>query len=235
MCPKRIKIPDKCKKNFDSNVKITRGGIEKCFDFAKEMTEGEGEHNENSFGSSDFPRDKQTIFRDALQGKIAEIGFYNYFYNKLNIKETPNFEAWGRGEWEDCDFELEDGRKISVKSTKSYGNLLMLEKDRYDEKGYYLETADGSEPIKYDYFFLIRVKNVESYKKIKKKYINGDEYTNLKKVKCEITGYITYEDFLKIIKNDHLLSAGTKLGSTTLKVDNYYVCADHLRTDFIGI
>lgn len=233
----KVIVPKNGKKDFNPNTKINNSGKKKSIDFACEMAYGEGHHNPNSFGSGNYKRNKDQIFRDALQGKIAEVGFYNYFYileqkkqnYGLKIDQEPEFEVWGKGEWEDCDFTLNNGKyNISIKSTKYIGNLLLLERDRYTRAGLYREPEEGSDPVQYDAFFLCRVSNVfgPEIEKIR-------SYKNLDEIKCEVTGFITYDDFIKVIKNNQFIQKGTILG-TPMKVDNYYVCAQDLKID-IGL
>lgn len=85
---------------------------------------GNGEHRNHRTGGT-HQRKKGEIFANAFQGKLAECAIYNQFYNELDITE-PDFETYGLGEWDDADFYINDF-KISIKSTKSFGNLLLLE------------------------------------------------------------------------------------------------------------
>lgn len=138
----------------------------------------------------------------------------------VEVDEFPSCEVWGEGAWEDCDFTLNQGAiSVSVKSTKHFGNLLLLECHRYNQEGLYLEPAQGGEPIKHDYIFLVRVKGVESsYAK---------DYDQIATIECEITGFITHADFCKLIKQQQIIRKGVKIGIPMI-VDNYHVCANYL-------
>lgn len=216
-----------CKKPYKSNVNISKEDIEKCFSFALSMALGE-KHNTDSFASNNlqFQRGKGTVFRDAFQGKIAEVAFYNYYSHKHKM-DSPDFSEWERGKWEDTDFVIVNEKKqfsISIKSTKRYGNLLMLEKNRYDENGYYLEGINNS-PVKHDLIFLIRVDGISSIKA--QTYLDN----KFKNISAEVTGYIEHNDFVKAINNNKLIEAGTYInGCEELKVDNYYFCAKELKS-----
>lgn len=217
-----------CKKTYSPNVTIRADEIKQCFEFAVSMAEGE-KHNTDSFASQNprFTRETGSVFRDAFQGKIAEIAFYNYYSHKFTLN-PPDFDEWERGKWEDTDFIISDSKhnknySISIKSTKSFGNLLMLEKNRYNNHGEYLEGTNGKSVI-HDLIFLIRIKGIDS--------IYPDTYYKKKftGISAEITGYITHKDFVDAITNKQFIEAGTYInGCEELKVDNYYFCASKLK------
>lgn len=62
----------------------------------------------------------------------------------------------GLGQWDDEDYTI-DGKATSVKSTKSYGQLLLLESKDYDQDGVCLPNKDKVGNSEYDYFVLIRM------------------------------------------------------------------------------
>jgi hypothetical protein len=168
--------------------------------------------------------EKEEIFINTLQGKIAEYGFYNYFKDRVKL-EAPDMNLWGQGIWEDTDFTVEYKNKsydISIKSTKYFGNLLLLERARYDDKGRYLEPADGGKPKQYSWIFLIRVKGVS----IK----NPEQYDDniLDKIQVEVSGYISRKMFINAIKNQKIIYRDTIIGGQPLQVDNYWFCVSEL-------
>lgn len=217
----RVVIPPEGKKAFHSNISLRNESKQKCLDFATEMAYGAGYHNPEAFGG-DHHRNASEIFIDTLQGKLAELAVYNKLHSLGAAPDKlPDFGVWKRGIWEDCDFTFNEGKiKASVKSTKSFGNLLLLEKARYSESGEYLEPANGRNPILYDYTFLSRVTGIENP--------NPKEYKNLDDIKVEVTGFITHSNFLEIINNKQIIQKGTILG-IPLIVDNYYICANNLQ------
>jgi hypothetical protein len=226
----KVFIPKRNKKKFVPNVYIERDDKKKCFEFAYNMAFGHN-HNPNSFGSKkvEHKRSEIEIFRDAFQGKLAEIGFYNYYSVKKGFNiPPPDFNIWKRGKWEDTDFEATakgEKYKISIKSTKNYGQLLLLEKDRYDSNGYYMEGVN-EEKVKHDLIFLVRVKGVDSF--IDNLSVKKDE--NLfKQLEIEVTGYISHKNFVEIIKAGRFIQKGVMIGNQVLKVDNYYAFASELR------
>jgi len=214
-------IPREGRKSFLPNTSLKDLSIVKCIDFAKEMAYGEGFHNAKAFAGSSYTRENKEIFINTLQGKIAELGFYNLMYARgMTPDKLPDFRIWGKGIWEDCDFEFKNGTiKVSLKSTKHFGNLLLLEKNRYNANGEYLEPANGQTPVKHDYIFLSRVKGVDSY--------NPSDYATPFKINCEITGFITHDLFKELIHKNKYIKKGTRLG-IPLIVDNYYIVASDL-------
>ena len=127
------------KKSFQVSNTFRDETIDRVFNFAYDMTFGNGEHRDHRTGGT-INRKKGQIFINTFQGKLSELGVYNTFsqsnkeaYNKLS---KPDFDVYGLGEWDDSDIELNE-IKFSIKSTKFYGNLLLLETKDWSEKGEY--------------------------------------------------------------------------------------------------
>lgn len=219
----KVLIPNDGKKKFTPNVSLKHESIMSCVDFAAKMAYGEGYHNPHAFGAISYSRENEEIFKNTLQGKIAELAFYNLMC-KLNIKPDalPDFQVWGKGKWEDCDFTFKTGEiKVSVKSTKNFGNLLLLEKDRYNALGEFLEPVDDNTPVKYDYIFLARVKGVD--------VCDLEYYKEFgKNIEVEITGYLSNGKFKELILDKQIIKKGCIIGIPML-VDNYYACASDLK------
>jgi len=215
-------VPHSGKKKFSPNVLLLERHLEECLNFAQEMAFGSGYHQAASFAGKGNLRPPRQIFRDTLQGKLAEIAIHTYLYrNQIATDQYPDFSIWGKGIWEDSDFTLQNGRfRVSVKSTKHFGNLLMLESNRYNQKGFYLESVDCQLPIQHDFIFLVRVKGIDH--QIKQVY-------QLSEIACQVTGFLTHADFQHIIAQNHSLPKGTEIGKAQLLVDNYYACVADLR------
>jgi hypothetical protein len=217
-----VTVPSEGKKLFSPNIELKSDSISLCIEFASKMAYGEGYHQANAFASDTYTRDEKEIFINTLQGKIAELGFYNLMC-KLGQKpdKLPDFGVWGKGVWEDCDFEFLNGKiKVSLKSTKHFGNLLLLEKDRYNVKGEYLEPTNGANPVLHDYIFLARIKGIDNPE--------PSAYKTPFNISCEITGFICHADFLEIIKTNQFINKGVRLGIPMI-VDNYYIVASELK------
>lgn len=170
----KVVIGKNAKTKFNANCLLSHDDILKCFEFSEKIADPdkEGYHTLYSFGGKnpEYIRTRQEQFINTFQGKLSEIGFYNKYKEfLLNGKylfklNEPDFGLWEKDIWEDADFEAEDTDgnllKISLKSTKDIGNLLMLEKNRYNKNGYYLENKDGGAPVRHDLIFLCRVSNI---------------------------------------------------------------------------
>jgi len=227
----KVIIPDVCRREFISNGKLTINQVKRCFEFARKMADPNefGAHNPNAFGGNER-RDTDEIFQNAFQGKIAEFAFYNVFKNRVSINE-PDMDMWEQGKWEDTDFILEKDHKkyaISLKSTKYSGNLLLLERDRYNENGEYLENAVGGDPIVHDYIFLARVKGIDS------KFADNYNDKKLSQIQAEISGYITNKMFRDCIMKNRYIQQGVLIGGKPLKVDNYWFCITELKSPNIN-
>ena len=103
-------------------------------DFAYDMTFGRtGEHRAYRSGGQKIRRNGEQ-FINTYQGKIAECGVFLYLWNNgikigedhqmVSIIEKPDFETWELGRWDTVDI-LCNGKKLNIKSTKHYGNLLL--------------------------------------------------------------------------------------------------------------
>ena len=237
--------------NFLSNSKKSFRGTEipkdftnKAFEFAYDMTFGEkGEHRQHRSGA-DYNRRKGEIFINTFQGKLAEFAVYKFFNEAIenyNISE-PDLETYGSGQWDDCDLII-NNKKISVKSTKSFGNLLLLETKDFDNEGTYIPNKE-----KYDFFILTRIgasdsesnyktdgeklmrsKNMLYSDKLNEEVSNKDGLKNLilnRKWYYDIPGFITHEELVDIIDEEFILPRNSMLNKyTRLQAENYYVQA----------
>lgn len=228
------------KKIFQVNNKFKDETIDKVFKFAYDMTFGDGEHRDHRTGGT-MNRKKGQIFINTFQGKLSELGVYNTFF-KIN-KETynklskPDFEVYGLGEWDDSDIELNE-IKFSIKSTKYYGNLLLLETKDWSKQGEYIPNLNTDKNTIYDYFVLVRIKPdgekmMSAHKLLDSNIINKEQlYTLIKSEKWEydIPGYITNDDLTFIINNKFILPQKSLLnGRISMDAENYYIQSGDMR------
>ena len=193
---------------FSSASSISHIGISKARDYANKMTiSQEGEHREYRTGGSHF-RSSKEIFINAFQGKLAEVAFYEYFKDKdLQINE-PDFETYPKGQWDNFEFMI-NNKKINVKSTKHFGNLMLLEQGDWNNNAEYIPNIGSNNHI-YDLFVLLRI----------------DSKTN----KYDIPGFITRNDLMHIIQKQHIIKKGQMLnGKIPMDANNYYVQAGDMR------
>ena len=228
------------KKNFNSVNRFKDETIDKVFEFAYAMTFGNGEHRDHRTGGT-MSRKKGQIFINTFQGKLSELGVYNAFfqsnkeaYYKLS---EPDFAVYGLGEWDDSDIEL--GKiKFSIKSTKFYGNLLLLETKDWSEKGEYIPNLNIDKNCIYDYFVLVRIKPdgekmMSANKLLYSNNIDKAElYSLIKSEKWEydVSGYITNEDLKFLINNAFILPQNSLLnGKIPMDAENYYIQSGDMR------
>lgn len=212
--------------------------LEKCFNFSYDMTYARVGQHRNYRSGGTLNRKNGEIFINTFQGKLAEYGIWNEFANrKLEIR-SPDLKEFKLGKWDDFDF-IYKNYKIAVKSTKYYGNLLLLERKDWDKEGIYIPNEKKGTGY-YDFFVLIRVfpdgekimkdnkilysENIYE-KELKKKIINkGNKWS------YDIPGFITHKDLCKLIKNEYVIEKGALLnGKTEMDADNYYVQAGDMR------
>lgn len=206
--------------------------VEKVFQFAYNMTfSDKGEHRDHRSGGTHI-RKKGEIFANAFQGKLAECAVYVQLSQKMQIS-TPDFETYGLGKWDMTDFFIND-YKVSIKSTKSYGNLLLLETKDWDIEARYLPNNDT-----YDFTFLVRMFPYceDILKKSRLLYSNYANIDELKEIICsqnwkyDIPGFITSEELQYIIKNKYIIPKNGLLnGNTKMDAENYYVQAGDMHS-----
>lgn len=205
--------------------------IKTVFDFAFDMTFGDkGEHRNHRTGGT-IQRKKGEIFANTFQGKLAECAACNLFY-KIDPSVMPDFSISKLGVWDSVDVVV-NGKKIAVKSTKSFGNLLLLEQHDWDERGQYIPNQESGSAT-YDYFLLIRIKPFCEDVMRGHRWLYANEvdreslWTEIQKNTWtyDYAGYISLEHLRYLIRNSFVIHKGDLLnGGTRIDADNYYVQA----------
>lgn len=221
------------KRNFDSKFGIIdQNHVKKSFDFAYEMAFGDGHHRASKFGGNTARKPGQ-IFSNAFQGKLAEFAFYDFLHSEGFPIPEPDTIILGQGEWDEADFVIGESQ-ISVKSTKHYAHLIMLETSMWSENGEF--TPDNGRKVTrpYDFFVLVRL-NVDierilksksylySIKKSKKELYECFNFDSQNQWRYDIPGYATLDMVREAIGAEQLISSGSMIGSSTIEVDNYYI------------
>lgn len=228
------------KKPFSpSNHSFKDGTVKTVFEFAYDMTFGEkGEHRDHRSGGS-YNRHKGEIFANTFQGKLAECAVCNLFYKKDSTVK-PDFSTYELGKWDSVDIVV-NNKKISIKSTKAIGNLLLLETKDWDNQGRYLPNVEGNDPRSgiYDYTIMVRIDPACEEKFLHSGVLYDDkcEKTVLEEIvyskewKYDYAGYITYDDLRMIITSGNYIIRESDLlnGTTRMDADNYYVQAGDMR------
>lgn len=142
-------------REFESNKEVDKELVLEVFKFAYGMSFGnEGHHRKNRSGGKN-KRKNGEIFADTFQGKLAEFAFWKELNENSIILSKPDINRTPLGTWDTVDFEY-NGYKIAVKSTKSYGHLLLLETADWDNEGLYIPNENSGNG-EYDFFILIRI------------------------------------------------------------------------------
>lgn len=215
------------KKRFNASGPIQKEIVEDCFNFAYDMTfGGEGRHRDHRTGGG-HNRKNGEIFINAFQGKLAEFCVYSEL-DQLGINcSEPSLETWGLGQWDDTDLTIND-LLINIKSTKFFGNLLLLEAQDWDENGNYLPDNK-----KYDFFMAVRIKpsGENLMKNNRVFYSENIETEKLEKIIFyasnwfyDIPGFITNEELIYAVRNDFVIPQGALLnGKIPMDAENYYI------------
>ena len=209
--------------------------IEKVFSFAYSMTFGrEGAHRDHRSGGM-HTRRKGEIFANTFQGKLAECAVCNFFH-KIGFETVPDFETYDLGKWDTVDITV-GGKEISVKSTKSFGHLLLLETKDWDKNACYIPNKDSGNG-EYDAFVFIRLDPSceDLLKRCRMLYTDEADYEVLKGILMQhkwsynCVGFVTRDDLKYIIKNGFIIPQGAMLnGSTPMDAENYYIQTGDMR------
>ena len=204
------------------------------FEFAYDMSYGKkGAHRAHRSGGSNV-RAMGEIFINAFQGKLAEYALYRYFEKKNIYMKKPDTSVFKLGQWDSFDLECQ-GKHISVKSTKSYGNLLLLETADWNDEGEYKPNKESG-ASKYDYTVLVRFKpdGEDLMKQNKLLYQKDEEIPEdikgilIEKIRnvywtYDFPGFIFYTELVKMIRDKQILPKEAMLnGSTKMDAENYY-------------
>ena len=178
-------------------------------------------------------RDKKTIIRNAIQGKLGEFGLYKYFKSAGYDMELPDLKIRGYGEYDNGDLFIR-GKKIQIKTTKSYYNLLLLNKGDWDQNGnykYIKDVNDEKDKQPYDAFFLCRIKPSTDEvipDDIDYTIDNIIEYISNVNFRIDIPGFVSMDDFKECIYEERYLKNKNYLGKLKLDKDIYYFQAGDL-------
>lgn len=236
------------KKPFVSQV-LDEETILKVFEFAYDMTfGGKGQHRSYRSGG-DSNRHNGEIFSNVFQGKLAEFGVYkkisDIYYNENRNISCPDLEEYNLGVWDKYDL-LVDNLKLAIKSTKSKGNLLLLETKDWTNEGKYRHNLDGGE-TEYNAIILSRIgaKRVNDTKytdiiEIMNSYLNLDfeeeaPRENLKAIILsykwyyDVAGFITRDMLVTAISERFIINKGDMLQKfIPMDASNYYIQSGHM-------
>lgn len=217
------------KKQFEGSP-ISLAFIEKSFDFAYEMSYGQGFHR-NCRSGGQSSRSKPEIFQNTFQGKMAEILLYENLKANAIETEEPDFSIHGKGIWDDNDLKA-NGKTICIKSAAHFSNLLLLETKDWDSEGRYVPNIGQEDATNaYDFFVLVRIR--PDIKSLLKDIPEEKEHL-LKKIRKEtlcydIAGCCSINTIKHIISSQYVLPQNAMLnGRMRMDATNYYIQSGNL-------
>ncbi|PGS54241.1 hypothetical protein [Bacillus sp. AFS041924] len=226
------------RKEFVPIATFSHEVIEEVFNFAYDMSFGRQGHHRNHRTGGNNRRRNGEIFADTFQGKLAEFALWSVLNDNGVLVPRPDLEMYEEGVWDSSDFEYLD-RKIAVKSTKSFGQLLLLEAEDWNEEGLYIPNLNTNNEL-YHYFVLIRLEpytadilrqnrlyfNDICNRDALRELIMEQEFT------YDIPGYMTRNDLVQLIENNYFIPQGAFLNrigpNNIMDADNYYIQAGNL-------
>lgn len=236
------------KKTFENNVKINKDDVRKCLQFCFDMTYGNNGEHRNHRSGGNKRRNLKEIFQDVFIGKMGEIAFYFWCKNrgKVEISEV-DFDCFDLGKWDSSDFIIKKKNenkifKVAVKTTKEFGNLLLLEMKDWkvigEEAIYIPNTLKDKDDGFYHYLVFCRVKTNLS---VLLKQCDSIDQTSLSSLaeslmtclELQVVGCISNKDLVYIINSrEYEIYKGNKLNSRTIMdADNYYIQSAAFRTE----
>ena len=212
--------------------------IDRVFDFAYTMAFDEKHRKTRSGGKT--RRRNGEVFANTFQGKLAECAAVNFFYKYDDTIEI-DFDTYDLGIWDKVDLTVRK-KEVAIKSTKKFGQLLLLETKDWNRSGQYIPNL-GTHYYTYDYIVMVRIDPSceDLMKKNRLLYKEEIEQSVLKNLithqnwSYDYVGYITNDDLIQVIRNKRIIPQGALLnGSTPMDAENYYVQAGDMRklTDF---
>ena len=224
----------KHKKHFTAYATMLLEDKMDSFEFAYKMSyEALGEHRDSRSGGT-IHRTKGQIFINTFQGKMAEFALYRYL-QRLNIDvKRPDVETYEKGKWDSFDLECQ-GKHMSIKSTKSYSDLLLLETKDWNENGEYIPNLANGD-AKYDYTLLVRIRPngddlMHTHGLLYQK--NDEIPENIKALLYQILldknweydfpGFIYHSELVKLIRQNRVIPKDAMLnGRKKMDAENFY-------------
>lgn len=186
------------------------------------------------------------VFCDTFLGKLGEFSVYQYFKQGGINLDYPDMSIMGLEEWDSYDFVYKN-LNIGVKTTKSFGNLLLLETKDWNENAQYIPNLRNGN-ADYDDMLFIRV-DTDLVENIKKKRLYYSDEIDVNILQQE-TSKDSYEfdlshipmDLIKQIvkekviinKNDYLQSKKTKMDAQNYYIQSGDMCNIHNFRDYLN-
>jgi hypothetical protein len=178
------------------------------------------------------------VFSNTFQGKLAEFAICEVL-KECGYSVSPDLTVAELGVWDSFDIQVA-GIKISVKSTKRIGNLLLLETNDWTADGVYTHHEEHGQC---EAISLVRIhpSPEDLLKNARLLFSDSCQQRELKKAvaplhhyEYQVIGAITPHDVATAIKSGHLIPQGATLNHRTkMDAPNYYVQACDFK-DLLG-
>jgi hypothetical protein len=187
----------------------------------------------NEFQSNGRVLDK--VIKNSIIGKLGEFAVYHFLDRMGYLPGYPDLRIIEKGESKNdggYDLKILNKYYINVKTSTGGSNTLLLKKSHFDSLGNCVYRKSSEDPP-CQYFFLCRI-NPDLKK------INLEDWTDIDSVvrelsqlrfRCDIPGFLTIDDFKKIILEKVTINTGQMLAVKDFKFDedNYYCQTGNLR------
>ena len=212
---------------FKPLIGISYSDFKNVFLFAYEMILGKGYHRNNRSGGS-FKRNVNILLTNVIEGKLGEVCVYREFLkNGIDIG-YPDMSVMGVNKWDNSDINYKN-IKMSVKTSKSYARMMLLEENdylisKYNNKVLYRPNKDVV-----DVFIFVRIKSTIIQVLEKMGDISCDDNyirTVYKKsvIRFDQPCYVNNKDISNVIEHNMILPRGVFLnGKTRVDANNYYI------------
>lgn len=205
-----------------------------AFAYSMSFTE-DGHHRRKRSGGSQHRKNVE-VFCNTFLGKLGEFAIYQYF-KKHNIEfDYPDVKIMGEGHWDNYDFQYKE-RKIGVKSTKSYGHLMLLETRDWNSEAEYIPNIENENAnAKYDEILFVRIETKLSNRlRVKRKYYNNE--IDLKELHSEILKdsynfdihYTPIELIKEAMRQKIIIKKNNYLNKTKIDAENYYIQSGNMK------
>jgi hypothetical protein len=208
-----------------------------AFAYAMSFSE-EGHHRRTRSGGSNNRKNVE-VFCNTFLGKLGEFAVYQYFREyKLTI-DYPDVSIMGAGQWDSYDFVYK-GRKIGVKTTKSFGNLILLETKDWNQNAQYIPNLTNGN-ADYDDMLFVRVStdivanlkhqrlyynDIISVNVLQQEFKKGTYKFDISHVPIDLIK-LAIKEKLIINKNDYLQSKETKMDAQNYYIQSADMCGIH--------
>jgi len=232
---------------FGTRTTATCSGqdLKQAFLFSWNMTFGaNGEHRSHRSGGQ-LIRENMQKFCDVFIGKLGEVAFFNISIKRETVSNITeiDYECYGLGKWDISDFIINNQYHISIKTTKHFGNLLLLEEKDWivqDKKAIYIPNKNAESKGVYDFLFFSRVKtNIHDLLKgLNLSEVNDNELNNIffnqiindVSVCLEVVGFVSNIDLVSMIEEGYILPQNALLNKNTrMDASNYYLQSGYFR------